>query len=375
MKSVSKTIWRKCYSLSSKLAEISQKLNLSFAITPVNCSLEREQFFHNFKQGKEYNPTFIYPELKVNISTMEKAIESIFAKKELLPFKEIGLFQTLEKLCKYLDKKIELFKAIGTPEFSTHSLALYGKPDRLCIDTARKILEGDRVQYDEIITAKAIKEALGEEIKKFNLDWRIRIVDNITTKVSISSLNKEILINKKSGFTLFEARRLKVHEVDIHVIRAENGSRQPLSIFQTGLGGYQETEEGLSVYFEEKTNNLDKFQERLYAARALGVALALKGSFFFVFSRLSQYLPEGSAYRITERIKRGIRETSREGGISKDYHYISGREKIKEYIKRQGDIRLLFVGKIGLEDVHLVKKLLEKAILNKPVIFPDFINN
>lgn len=375
MKNVSKIIWRKCYSLSSRLASISQKLDLSFAATPINRFLEREKFFRNFEQGKEYNPTFIYPKLKTNILTLEKAIDSIFATKELLSFKEIGLFQTLERLCRQLGKKIRLFKTIGTPEFSTHSVALYGKPDTLCIDTARKILEGNRVQYDETITAKAIKEALGEEIKKFNLDWKIKIVDNITTKVSISSLSKEILINKKLNFTPFEAKRLKVHEVDIHVLRAENGSRQPLLIFQTGLGEYQETEEGLSVYFEEKTNNLDKFQERLYAARALGVALAQDGDFFFVFNQLAQYLPQDSAYRITERIKRGIRDTSGKGGMSKDHYYISGREKIKEYIKRQGEVQLLFVGKIGLKDIHLTKKLLDEAILNKPAILPDFINN
>lgn len=374
MKSIDKIIWQKCFDLSSKVALISQKLDLSFATTPINHMLEEECFFRNFKQRKKYNPTFIYPRPKTDIPTLQKAIDSIFSKEKLLPFKEIGLFHTLEKLCEYLNKKIRLFKAIGTPEFSRHSVSLYGKPDASCVNMARKILEGDAAEYDETITARAIKEALEEEIRRFSLDWKIKIVDNITTKVSISSLNKEVLVNGKFNFTPFEVGRLKVHEIDIHVLRAENGSRQPLRIFQTGLENYQETEEGLSVYFEEKTNNLDKFQERLYAARALGVALALERDFFSVFSELSQYLSQNLAYRITERIKRGIRDTSQRGGFSKDYYYISGREKIREYVKSQGDIQILFVGKIGLEDICLTKKLLDKAILNKPAIIPEFIS-
>ncbi len=279
MRGIDKTIWETCYNFSKQLAKASQKLDLSFATTPINQSLEKEKFFQSFKRGKEYNPTFIYPRLKVDTSKLQKAMESIFSKRELCSFEEIGLFHTLEKLRDYLDKKIKLFRAVGTPEFSRHSISLYGKPNNSCIKIARRILRGNPIECNETITALVIKEALEEEIKKFNLgpfrdksltglDWKVKIVNNITTKVSISSLNREVLVNGKLNFTPFEIERLKVHEIDIHVLRAENGSRQPLQIFQTGLGSYQETEEGLSVYFEEKTNNLDKLQERLYAARA-----------------------------------------------------------------------------------------------------------
>lgn len=375
MKSIDRAIWERCFSFGKQLAWVSQKLDLSFATTPLNQSQEREKFFVRLKQGKKYNPNFIYPPPKTDIADLQKEIDSIFHGRQLPAFKKIALLCSLEKTRAYLTKKVKLVKAIGTPEFSRRSISLYGEPNKLCLKIARRILKGNPVDCNETVSAKTIKEALEEEVRKFNLDWKVRIVDNITTKVSISSLSKEVLVNGKLNFTPFEIERLKVHEIDIHALRAENGSRQPLRVFQTGLGGYQESEEGLSVYFEEKTGNLDKLQEKLYAARALGVALALKGDFFSVFSQLSQYLSCEPAYRITERVKRGLSDTSRRGGFSKDCYYISGREKIREYVKQGGDVRILFVGKIGLGDIDLAEGLLNKGILNPPAILPGFISN
>lgn len=375
MKKINRTIPGECFEFSERLALLSQKLDLSSATTPLNQSQEREKFFAWLKQGKEYNPSFIYPPPKADIANLQREIDSIFPKRGLPGFKEIALLHSLEKTRAYLTKKIKLLEVIGRPEFSRRSISLYGKPGAHCLKIARRILESNAVECNETVTAKTIEEALEEEIRKFNLDWKVKLVDTITTKVSISALNKEVLVNEKLKFTPFEVERLKVHEIDIHVLRAENGSRQPLRIFQTGLGGYQETEEGLSVYFEEKTNNLDRLQEKLYAARALGVVLALKGDFFSVFSQLSQYLPRELAYRISERVKRGLSDTSGRGGFSKDYYYISGREKIREYIRQGGDVRILFVGKIGLGDIDFVQRLLNRTILSQPAILPEFISN
>ena len=375
MKNINRAIPQEYFEFSERLALLSQKLDLSSVTTPLNQSQEREKFFARLKQGKEYNPCFIYPPPKTDIANLQKEIDSNFPRRGSHGLRKIALLRSLEKTRAYLTKKIKLVEAIGGSEFSRHSISLYGKPDGQCLKVTRRILEDNNVDCNETVSAETIKEALEEEIRKFNLDWKVKLVNTITTKVSISSLNKEVLVNEKLKFTPFEVERLKVHEIDIHALRAENGSRQPLRIFQTGLGGYQESEEGLSVYFEEKTNNLDRLQEKFYAARALGVALAFKGDFFSVFSQLSQYLPCEPAYRITERVKRGPSDTSRRGGLSKDYYYISGREKIREYVKQGGDVRILFVGKIGLGDIDLVQELLNKAILNPPAILPGFISN
>lgn len=376
MEEIKKIVGIKGVGLTKQLAMISQKLDLSFAATPLNQNQERDAFFQALRVNKKRNPKFVYPKLNINAVKLNKEIDAIFSnKKEIIVFKKVGLYYVLERMHKYLKKKIALINAIGENEFSRYSIALYSKPSESCCQLSRRILEQGNVNCDETVKACEIKNALEQEIEKFNLNWKVKLVDNITTKVSISSFKKEVLVNNKLNFTPFEVQRLKIHEVDVHVLRAENGSTQPLAIFQTGLEGYQETEEGLSVYFEEKTGVLDNLQERLYAARAFAVELTFRGSFFYVFSELSKYLSSGLAYRITERVKRGLGDTSRRGGLSKDYYYINGRERIREYINNGGDAEILFIGKIGLEDIYCMQKLLDQGLLSKPKVLPDFITS
>lgn len=47
------------------------------------------------------------------------------------------------------------------------------------------------------------------------------------------------------------------------------------------------------------------------------------------------------------------------GGFTKDYVYFSGYLKVKRYAKNH-DLRDLFIGKIKLEDLRVLKKFIRK---------------
>jgi len=144
---------------------------------------------------------------------------------------------------------------------------------------------------------------------------------------------------------------------------------QPWEVFRHGLGGYEETEEGLAVYAEDITGmlKLNPFQLKIYAGRALAVDLALKNSFYETFCKLKKYFSPVIAYRLSERVKRGINKAIKKGALTKDFYYLSGWDKVKRYVEKdRGDLEILYTGKIGLEDTKIIRDLIQKGVIIKP---------
>jgi hypothetical protein len=216
---------------------------------------------------------------------------------------------------------------------------------------------------------------LKERLKEKGVKWKVVLSRKIVPKITVSAKDRTIYINAGIKYTREEVERLKIHEVEVHVYRGLNGDRQPFKIFRDGLAGYDETEEGLAILAEERAGCLeaDTRQIKLYAGRALAADLCLKLSFYETFLKLREFFPDYLAYRLTERGKRGLERTEGRGGFPRDFHYISGWPKIRRYVENNGDLGILYVGKIGLGDVDAVKSMLEKGVLKPPKYLPDFI--
>jgi hypothetical protein len=80
------------------------------------------------------------------------------------------------------------------------------------------------------------------------------------------------------------------------------------------------------------------------------------------------------AYRLVERTKRGVKDTSKKGALTKDFHYISGWISLSRYLKEKKDLRTLFAGKIGLKDVGAVESLLKDKVLKEAKYIPHFLD-
>ncbi|GAG24501.1 unnamed protein product, partial [marine sediment metagenome] len=163
-------------------------------------------------------------------------------------------------------------------------------------------------------------------------------------------------------------RGLAIHEVGVHVLRAANGYRQPLKIFAIGLPTYLSTEEGLSMYFEEITGNTNNEMLRNYAARVVAVDSLLRDlTFRKTFEKLKSYnFSDEQAWNLTLRAFRG-------GGYIRDHVYLEGYIQVKDFAQKKGDFKALYVGKIGIKDLTLVKDLLKKGILREAKYIPKFI--
>ena len=357
--------------IDKEISEISANIDFFSLLAPLNLAEEYEKFFDAFKNGEVYNPLFRYK--TVDLSS-EKALLAEYEK-------ELDDGNTLHNI--FLKKIRFILDQIDFVESDDEHLKdiavkLHGRPDPGCIKKATEILQQSNdegyIFPEENVTPAEMLEILQSHIDKMGVDWSVKLNNNIVPKVTVSGKKRLISINSSINYTSDEIERLKIHEVEVHVYRGANGHEQPYRIFAEGLAGYNETEEGIALVAEGMTgcHRIDTRQMKLYAGRALCVDMCLKGSFYDTFVQLREYFPDDLAYRLAERGKRGLENTSIPGGFTKDAHYISGIDKVQKFLDDGGDVTLLYVGKVGLDDTGSIQKLLAEGTLVPPRYIPEF---
>jgi uncharacterized protein (TIGR02421 family) len=160
------------------------------------------------------------------------------------------------------------------------------------------------------------------------------------------------------------------HEAGTHVLTWANGTAQPLAILHSGLAGYEALQEGLAVLSEFLVGGLDRSRLRLLAGRVAAAALVIDGAdFAAVFDKLTEThaLPPRTAFMTAMRALRG-------GGLTKDVVYLRGLKQLLEYIAADGDIDILFLGKMALAHVPLIAELRAREVLREPPLRPPCLD-
>lgn len=338
----------------------SDELDIIKNITPVNLNQENEKFLELFHKNCEYNPQYIY---EVN-----NKIDKIYNKIAEMTFADSIIGRIYSSYKDYILNSIKLMNSINNVEsFTSKSISLFGKPDKDLINKAFKILKDDRTAIVDTCSfdANFLYDTFIKELEKYRFKWKVELIDTMSSKVAVDAVSKTIYINACVKFSETDIKRLLVHEIGTHVVRAENGSQQPYLIFENGFPNSIETEEGLATYNESKANLLDIRTLKIYAGRVLAVDWCLNNSFYNVFFELSKYFEEKEALRIVSRIKRGLTDTSCNGGFTKDFVYLNGYYKIKKYINKDNEI-LLYTGAIGIDDIDNVSRLVELGEITLP---------
>jgi len=194
-------------------------------------------------------------------------------------------------------------------------------------------------------------------------DWRIEPDEVMSARVLVDSAKRLVRVNPKSRFRERDLTRLVVHEIDVHARRATNGEQQPLKCFVTGLPGSLATEEGLAMIAEESSGTSSPG----VLARQSQVVAAIDKARTTGFRELYEYMCErvspSLAWGICLRVKRGLREPDKPGVYAKDSVYLSGRNKVRQWLDDGGDISQLYVGKVGTE--HPVEEWLKQGWITK----------
>lgn len=262
-----------------------------------------------------------------------------------------------------------MIASIGTDNFSNTALEIYKAPKLSLIEEAEKDAVNCKLyDHSESINHEEAIKLLESFINENNLkNIQIKVEKNIISDISVNKKGT-IFIKKGAKFNKQRIEKLITHEIETHIYTALNGEAQPYRIFTDGTANYLETQEGLAVYNQEKQLG---FTQNCYASDVLiNNNIAYHNSFASGYDALiKQGKSENSAIKAILKTKRGVSDTSQNGGNFKSSIYYSGAKKIKNYIDKGNDYKELYIGKINLEDLELIRSI---KTLNPPKLLPRF---
>jgi len=342
--------------IDNQLESISKKISF-LLLTPTNLKEEKQKFM----EDNDYNPVFNYKEPRADLNEIRAELVAIEPDDSVVG----NLLKGIRD--KYL-LDLELLEARGTEQFQHISKKTHDVPDEELINKAQELICLETVQEPIIYSTDEVLSRLKVAFMKYGVNWQVEENEMIAT-AAVKTAKRKLLIKKDSRFSKSFLKRIIVHEIGTHIVRAENGRSQPYKIFARGLPGYLMTEEGLAVYNEEINDCLNNFVLKVYAGRVLAIESAMKTSFSETYKMLRNHFSDSTAWRLTLRAKRGLKDTSQPGAFTKDIAYLKGYLAIKKYVEDGGDISKLYYGKIGLQHIELISKI---PHLINPHLLPMF---
>lgn len=348
------------------MEEIDRQLLILPFIKPLNLFEERRRLVEDVR----YNPLFLYRELPSEILSYEERLE------ELSP-DDSPLGILLEKKRRELLMRLRLLQSRGDAvRYTESSFALFGAPTPALITHALSTLQGRiacdlPVPDDLLLSAEQAVKIFQEALEKYGLhEWEVRVRQKVVADCTVGG--KSIYLREDARFSREHILSLIAHEVETHVLCAENGMHQPFALFRRGFANYLDTQEGLASFNQDRV--LSPYHEKRYrpAGMVLAIAHALKHS----FANTRRYLQEELGFTPTRALtaaiaaKRGLRDTALSGALTKGLVYFRGLRAIEEYMRSGGDLRRLYIGKIALEDLALAEQV---PNVQPPLLLPEFL--
>lgn len=232
-----------------------------------------------------------------------------------------------------------------------HQLALAGGWYPSAEDLSQSFPEGEpdteRADLPAVLLVAELQAALDE---RGLTGWRVETDPVMSARVLVDSAKRLLRVHPRARFRRRDLRRLVVHEVDVHAVRAHNGASQALRCFSTGLPGALLTEEGLALISEERAGVASPgvLPRQLLVAQA--VDLARHVGFRDLYNWLEERGGPELAWGICLRVKRGLASPGLPGVYAKDSVYLRGRMMIAAYLAAGRPVERLYVGKVGVDD-------------------------
>ncbi len=348
------------------LLQMDEELMLLKYLKPINLHEERRRL----ESDRDYSPVFLYPPLPDTLGDMERRLLS-------LQTDESPLGTLLQKKKHELLTRMSLFRARGdTHKFTQASTALFGAPRTDLLSSASAFLRSRAAcdlppPEDQLLGSDQAAELFETALAKYGLhDWHVVIRNALVADCAVGW--KRLFIRKDARFSQEHVASLVAHEIETHILTAENGDQQPFDLFRRGFANYLDTQEGLATFNQNRI--LSPYHEKRYgpARGVLAVAYALDHSFVDTRRYLEEELGYTPAKALTKTIelKRGLHVTSEPGSFTKGLVYYRGLRAIEQFIESGGDIRRLYLGKVALEDLELAEQVVG---VKQPILIPLYI--
>ncbi len=367
-RTVAKPVWE----IERQLADIDSRFDFLLQVTPINAESSWGEFQEN---GFQKQPAFYYRPLNVDPLLLKRDLNLVATERIVDATMAHLLRQTQDEL----DRQVTMLSDLGTNRFLHGSIQIYGSVDASLLKLARRLLKrfpssDHSYKSEEQIDAKAFASRAAKEFryyrrqdKRFAAEVHVR--DDMYSGLMVSG--GQLLIGRETTFPEHRAEALLQHEVGTHLVTYYNGLAQRMRLLATGLPGYDGMQEGLAVLAEYLVGGLSRGRLRMLAARVVAAHQMIQGSCFTdTFETLvdvHKFDPH-TAFTITLRVFRG-------GGLTKDIVYLRGLVEVLDYLRRGGDLQSLFVGKLAVDHVPIVRELLLRGVLCDPPLQPRYMSD
>ena len=358
------------FEIDRRLAEVADKFDFLLQVTPVNS----EQAWRDFQASRyDRKPSLHYRPLAVDPPLLKRRLFEIPIERVEDP----AIADLLRQKRDELDRQMTLLGDINSRRFVYGSMQLYGEVEdsllRLAEELLQRLPKRPSEERERRIGAEAVAERARGELRAYHAQWpdlqaKVEIRSDIGSGLMVS--RGVLLIGKETQVPASRVDALLQHEIGTHVLTYYNGRAQPLRQLCSGLAGYEALQEGIGVLSEYLVGGLSRSRMRLLAARALAAHRLLGGaSFVQTFAELHEAygFEKRTAFSIALRVYRG-------GGLTKDAVYLRGLSQVLDYLKGGGEMDLLFIGKIAVEHIPIVRELRHRGILREPPLRPHYMD-
>jgi uncharacterized protein (TIGR02421 family) len=271
-----------------------------------------------------------------------------------------GLGRLFQKKIDELMQKLSLLEARGTHGFFGLAESLYGKLTPELEADAKQILNTPHQIHSgrKKFSTEEIQHILEEVLCDYGLaKWRVHLKSELVSDVAAGKRNA-LFIREGVSFNRVRLDRIIAHEIETHILTAENGKYQPFRLFARGFANYLETQEGLAIYAQECQTKCLPLSAHRVSYLTLAVSAACRSSFRNVYDMMRAFgFSEEKSFRMALRAKRGLGDTEQVGAFTKDIIYLQGYRRIEKFVKDGGDLKKLYVGKVALEDVPFIASI------------------
>ncbi len=349
-----------------QMVEVSERFDLLLHVTPVNAGDAWAEFR---RRGFEQTPELHYRPRPVDPGLLKRQLYRIPVER----IEDPTLAAIYAAKRDELDRQINMIADRNTPRFLRGSQQVYGEVEAWLLQLARQLVAqippaeageeaGQRLDA-QAFAARAEAELAHYRRLMPGLPARVELRDDMT---GIMVSRGHFLVARDACVAAARLDAVLAHEIGTHVVTYHNGQHQPLRLLHAGMANYEPLQEGLAVLAEFLTGQLDRERLRQLAGRVLAVhSLTQAASFTDTFRELTRRhgFAQRQAFAITLRVHRG-------GGFTKDAVYLRGLAGLLRYLGEGGDIERLYLGKIDLEQIHLIEELQWRKVLRPPPLRP-----